>query len=434
MVLGNHPCSVGCMEQRHERMSKLLRGTLSANVERNPDVADWNAAVRREFGPFVRRKSILFKHREILRTELINLRKLVLVPQSKSLLLQLVRLYRRELTNDPASALQQLKALFPGTGTADENWMSLFMRTERLSAASLQDQVQAQFDWLDVVLEGCHKYHLRLLYAFALHQHSGNFPANVVTMDYGALVSGLPQLARSKFLYLCEDPEHGISVNQWRNIAAHKSFVIRSSRTLDVTYGRGADQVTKRLTKASLLRAFDWSINALNVLRLATVIVYLEYIEDLHGAGLKAPTLRLDSWLTHLFHNLRLVGFQGVSHSLTARFVTIDLFDAQSRPVRDAIIHASQVLDQLSMAVNSDPAIRPRPDRACVRLIHGDGSVAAGASVRTIDAITHSEGKSTLEQYIRSIDFMIKDGGDTQQSPAAYPEGREDAPFGSAEA
>lgn len=389
-------------------MSKLLYGTLSAPVERNPDVANWNAAVRHEFGPFVRRKSILLKHREILRTELVNLRKLASSPQSRTLILQLVRLYRRELTNDRENALQQLISLFPGTGTADENWMSLFMRAERLPAASLQDQVQAQFDWLDVVLEGCHKYHLRLLYAFAHHQHSGNFPVDVVTMDYGALVGGLPQLARSSFRYLCEDPEHGISVNQWRNIAAHKTFVIRSSRTLDVTYGRGARQTTKRLTTASLRRAFDWSINALNVLRLATVIVYLEYMEDLRDAGLKEPTIRVDSWLTHLFHNLRLVGFQAVSHSLNAKFFTIDLFDAQSRPVRDAIIHASQVLDQLSVAVDCDPSIRPRPERACVRLLSAEGSVAAGASVRTIDAITHSEGKSTMKQYIDSIDFMIK--------------------------
>jgi len=401
-------------------MSKLLQGILSAPVELNPDVTDWNAAVRREFGPFVRRKSILFKYREILRTEVINLRKLARSPECMKLLLQLVRLYRRELTSDRVALLQQLVTLFPGTGTADENWMSLFMRAERSPSSSLQDQVQAQFDWLDVVLEGCHKYHLRILYAFALHKHNGNFPADVVSMDYGALVGGLPQWARSSFAYLCEDPEHGITVNQWRNIAAHKSFVIRSSRTLDVTYGRGANRTTKRLTTASLRRAFDWSINALNALRLATVIVYLEYMEELQGAGLKDPTMRLDSWLTHLFHNMRLVGFYGVSHTLNAKFLTIDLFDTQSRPVRDAIIHASQVLDQLSVAVDSDPAIRPRPERACVRLLNDDGSVAAGASVRTVDAITHSEGGSTLQQYINSIDFMIRNSGDTQSGSRGF--------------
>lgn len=374
--------------------------------------------MRREFGPFVRRKSVLHRYREFLRTELINLRKLERNPECRMLLQRLVRLYRHELYADRTASLQQLTGLFSGTVTADENWMSLFIRAEHPPSEALQDQVQAQFDWLDVVLEGCHKYHLRILYAFSLHQHNGSFPADVASMDYGALVAGLPQWARFRFRYLCEDPEHSIPVSQWRNIAAHKTFAIRSSRTLEVTYGRGANKRTQGMTTASLRRVFDWSINALNTLRLATVIVYLEYMNELHDAGLKDATIRLDSWLTTLFHNLRLVGFQGVSHSARARLLTIELLDTQSRPVRDAIIHASQVLDQMSVAVDSDPAIRPRPERASVRLLNAEGNVVAEASVRVTDAIRHSEGRSTLQQYIDTIDFMIKSDGGTQHDAA----------------
>ncbi len=411
-------CLLGALIERQKHMSKLLRGILSAPVERNPDVDNWNAAVQREFGPFIRRKSILHKYRELLRTELINLRKLERAPQCKRLLLRLVRLYRQELNTDRIASLQQLIDLFPGTGTADENWMSLFVRAEHPPSESLQDQVQAQFDWLDVILEGCHKYHLRILYAFSLHQHNGNFPADVASMDYGALVAGMPKWARSRFGYLCGDPEHAIPVNQWRNIAAHKTFAICSSRTLDVTYGRGANRRTQRMTTASLRRVLNWSNSALNTLRLATVIVYLEYMNELHDAGLKESTLRLDSWLTGLFHNLRLVGFQGVSYNVTAKFLTIALFDTQNRPERDAIIHASQVLDQMSVAVDSDPAIRPRPEQACVRLLDHEGNVVAGASVSVSDAIAHSEGKSTLQQYVDSIDFMVKRDGGTQHEDA----------------
>jgi hypothetical protein len=400
-------------------MSKLLRGVLSAPVDRNPDVDNWNAAVRREFGPFVRRKSILHKYRELLRTELINLRKLERTPECTKLLLRLVRLYRRGLNTTRAASLQQLIGLFPGTGTADENWMSLFMRTERPPSQSPQDQVQAQFDCLDVILEGCHKYHLRILYAFSLHQHNGRFPADVASMDYGALVAGMPQWARSRFRYLCEDSEHAIPVNQWRNIAAHKTFAIRSSRTLEVIYGRGANKRTRRMTTASLRRVLHWSISALNTLRLATVIIYLEYMTELQEAGLKDATIRLDSWLTTLFHNLRLVGFQGVSHNVSAKSLTIDLFDTQNRPMRNAIIHASQVLDQMSVAVDSDPAIRPRPERACVRLLNHEGDVVSEASVRVVDAIAHSDGQSTVQQYVDSIDFMIKSDGGTQQPSEA---------------
>lgn len=400
-------------------MSKLLKGIHSSRVERDPDVANWNAAVRRELGPFVRRKSILSRYREILRTELMNLRKIESNLECMKLLLRLVRLYRRELTVDPVHSLQQLIALFPGTVTADENWMSLFMRAEQPSSKSIQDVVHAQVDWMDVVLEGCHKYHFRTFYAFALRNHSGRFPTGVIAKNYGALVGGLPKPVRSEFCFLCEDPEHHIPVNQWRNIAAHKSFVLRSSRTLDVTYGRDPNQVTLRITTASLRRTLDWSIQALNTLRLASVIVYLEFMTDLHEAGLPEPTLRLDSWLTHLFHNLRLVGFFGLSHCVKRDIFTIDLIDTQRRPVRDAIIHASQVLDQMSVALDSDPTVRPRPERAEVRLVDDTGAVVAGASVKTADALAHSEGKSTLEEYIACVDFVIPKTADTQQGKSS---------------
>ena len=387
--------------------------------------------VREEFGPFVRRKSILSRYREVLRTELMNLRKIERTPQCMRLLLKLVRLYRRELTNDRVASLQQLIALFPGTVTADENWMSLFMRAETPPSESMYDLVHAYFDWMDVILEGCHKHHFRKFYAFALHRHSGGFPSDVTTRDYGALVAGLPQFVRSGFRYLCEDPEHGIAVSQWRNIAAHKSFAVRSSRTLDVTYGRAPSQVTVRITTASLRRTLDWSVKALNTLRLASVIVSLEFMRDLHAAGLPVPSLRLDSWLTHLLHNLRLVGFHGVAHRIDRNMFTIDLVDAQNRPVRDAIIHASRVLDQMSVALHSDPAACPRPKRACVRLVDVIGAVVASASVETANALAHSEGKLPLEEYVACVDFVITNGGSTQQdgdsgnSRDAYPKSKE---------
>lgn len=387
--------------------------------------------VREEFGPFVRRKSILSRYREVLRTELVNLQKIERTPQCMRLLLKLVRLYRRELTNDRVASLQQLIALFPGTVTADENWMSLFMREEMPPSESLHDLVHAQFDWMDVILEGCHKYHFRKFYAFALHRHSGGFPVGVTSKDYGALVAGLPQSVRSGFRYLCEDPEHGIAVNQWRNIAAHKLFVVRSSRTLDVTYGRATNQISVRITTASLRRTLDWSVKALGTLRLASVIVSLEYMRELLAAGLPVSRLRLDSWLTHIFHNLRLVGFHGVAQRIDRNTFAIDLVDAQNRPVSDAIIHASQILDQLSVALQSDPGVSPRPKTVCVRLVNAIGAVVASASVEIASALAHLEGKLPLEEYVACVDFVITNGGSTQQDGVsgktadAYPNSQE---------
>jgi hypothetical protein len=391
-------------------MNKLLRGIHTSRIPRNRSIEEWNALVRSKFGRFVRRKSILTRDREILRTELMNLQKIEGNQECVKLLHDLVGLYREGLTTDRHGALQQMIVLFPGTGAADENWLSLFMRAEWPPTASLQDVVQAQFDWLDVVLEGCHKHHFCMFYVFAIHRHNGTFPADITAHDYGALVAGLPQASSARFRFLCEDPEHHIPVNQWRNIAAHKTFAIRSSRTLDVAYGRPPNQTTVRITIASLRRILAWAIKALNTLRLATVILYLEYMKELQSAGLSEPTLRLDSLLTHLCHNLRLVGFFCVSYRMTRRDFVIDLLDVRGRPTRDAIIHASQVLDQMSIAVRSDPAVRPSPDRVEVRLVREDGRVNVQASVNISDAIAYSDGKLTMKQYVACVDFQICEG------------------------
>ena len=161
---------------------------------------------------------------------------------------------------------------------------------------------------------------------------------------------------------------------------------------------------------ASLRRTtLDWAVKALNTLRLATVIVYMEFMADLLAEGLPAdPTIRLESWLIHLFHNLSLVGFFCVSYRMIQTTFTIDLVDLQRRPVRDAIIHASQVLDQLSAAVRSDPAVRPSPERVSVRLVGEEARVHAEASVDVSNAIARSEGRLTMKKYVACVDFWIE--------------------------
>lgn len=386
-------------------MNKLIASIDSARAPKDFTVEDWNEAVRLFFGPYFRRKSLLKSQREMLRTELINLAKILPHRENTELLKLLLSTYRSAIRVDRNGSYKFMSLLFPDTVTADEKWMSLFISHTQLPAeASLTDRVYQNFDLLDAVLEGSYKLHLRLLYGFS-RKHAGSpFPSNVRRLDFGEMAANFPPTSSSRFQLLLEDPEHHIKVNQWRNIAAHKSFVMKSSRTFELEYGKTNPRM-KRTTLASLVRTVRWAVLSLNTLRLATVIIYIEHMKELKVAGLQDVPLRLESWITGLCHNLGTVGFRCESYGEHQRQFTLVLRDVLGRPIKDAIVHASQVLDQLSLGLDSALSHRVRVKRACVALVDGEGRVQATASVDIKVALASLNRKIKLKRYVSQIDF-----------------------------
>jgi hypothetical protein len=369
---------------------------------------DWNAAVQRYFRPFVKRTSVLRRDKEIFRSELINLFKILPFPANTELLLQLLAVYRRILRRKTEPGFELLIHSFPHMGKADERWMGLFMNVSRPSrTASAHDRAFWTFDVLDGVLEGCYKPHLRLLYGMMSLDAGGAVPVGLGSMDFGVLLSQLPRRVPNLDLIL-EDPEHEIGFNHWRNIAAHKDFHLVSSRTVEISFGRPQNRHRRSISIASAERTLTWSVIALGTLRMCNTLIYLEYMPELKTRGLPDLPMRFEGHLTRLCHNLSIVGFRCTGVVERSSVLTIQLQNCLSRSVRDAIIHASQILDQLSTAVTADPTRNARFDRVAVELVDGHDRTLARASVAVTVAVDHTLRKISLKRYLSNMEFSFQ--------------------------
>lgn len=310
---------------------------------------------------------------------------------------------------DRAAALRFMVECFEGTCRADEHWMSLFITQEPLGQNSrLHDHTFQTFSLLDSILEGCYKLHLRVIFGFAARDRTGRFPSDIAERDFGKLVSFITDAYSTEARLLIDDPEHHIPINQWRNIAAHKSFAIVSGNTIEVRFGRGTPK-WKHITAASLVRVVEWAKRCLATARMANVILYLEYLRELKVIGLPDVPLRLESYLVTLCHNLSIVGFECATYVEEGDAFILSLRDRLGRAATNAIIHASQVLDRLSTALEDDPTTRHRFERTMIRLVDPNGRSVASASIKIEDAIAWTQGKLSMKKRLQRTIFRFAD-------------------------
>jgi hypothetical protein len=272
---------------------------------------------------------------------------------------------------------------------------------------------------LDGVLEGSYKPHLRVLSGFAEKDQTGHFPLDITQRDFGSLFSFLPNAYSARAQFLIQDSEHSITVNQWRNIAAHRSFAVRTRSTIDIEYGRNR-KLVKRITLASLVRAVDWAVRCVYIARMANLIIYLEYLPQLKESGLSDDVwIRLESGMVGLCHNLRLVGFEPNAYGGEGDVFVLSLTDRLNRETRNAIIHASQALDQISTILECDPTKVHRFKRVAVRLLDSTGAYLAQASVALADAIAFTLRTISMTQLIERTSFHFSGGTPVDQKPSS---------------
>ena len=385
-------------------MEKLIHG-IGHTPALGRTVEERNSAVKQLFGPYVRRKSILRRDRESFRTELVNLAEIEAVPDYSDLLRRILRKYRSIIRADHDAALEFLVRCFESTSRADEHWMSLFMTLHPIAQNSrLYDQVFQKFAILESILEGCYKLQLRVVFGFAARDRTGQFPSDVVGRDFGNLLSFIAEAYSSRAHLLIEDPEYGIPVNQWRNIAAHKTFTITSGDAIEIRYGRSTPR-SEYIDVITLDQIINWAKRCLATARMANVIIFLEYMTELRTIGLPTVPLRLESYLVTLCHNLAIVGLECTGYTEERDVFVLSLRDRLGRTFRDAIIHASQVLDQISAALEDDPTTRHRFQSSVVRLLDGQGKCVASALIKVDDTIASVEGKLSLKERLERTRF-----------------------------
>jgi hypothetical protein len=292
---------------------------------------------------------------------------------------------------------------------AEERWLTLVLTHRPVGRAfSLRDRAASLFAVLDEMLEGCYKPHLRILHGFATKLQTGTFPIHVLSRDLGQLTDHIVQAFSKKARVLIEDPEHAMPVNQWRNVAAHKTYVVKTRSTLELRYGR-PKQTVRRISMASLRRTVHWAHQIIATARLASTIIYLEYMKELKGAGLTQPSLRLESRLVGLCHNLSLVGFQAVNYEGEKDGFVLTLRDVHNREPVDALIHASQALDQLSVGVEYDPVLRPKYKRVSVRLVSKANKTLGQATLQVADGIAYLKKELSQHDLVARTEFRFSD-------------------------
>jgi hypothetical protein len=370
------------------------------------DIEIWNHAVKDAFAPFVRRRRILVESRQEFRAELVNLLPILDYPAFTKALLEAVRMCRKAIyLNSAASHAHQI-AHFPDTSRADGNWLSLSASTKPLGEdADLADRVTQTMAGIDALAEGCLKPRIRWLFGFAHFLAHGSYPARA--RDFGEYIANWPAGIARNLRGLMEDPIFGVSISQWRNIAAHRSYLRAGPHFFQATYGK---KVKRTLTFdfAQLQAVLAWSKQLLAVCRMADVIVHIEFMPELQRLGLPEVSIRFDAFMISLSHSLRMVGFSYVGEKQADGELVVFYEDDLKREPKHAIVHASQVLDQLALASNSDIALRDSIRKVGIGLVTPEKKTYASASVPVDVALRWLSRELSQKQYIAQIAFWIE--------------------------
>lgn len=342
-------------------MQKTLNSIIEHSNASGITREEWKYAAQVSFEPYFRRKNQLIKNLDSFMIELHNLARLKADPEYLELMIWCLALHRRVLRVDRAGAYNEMSKLFSNTMKSDENWLNLFQMTIRLPPnASPRDKAFQLFQTIDGVGEGCFKPQLQIIYAFAYREAKGVWPNNITEQDFGALVGNFPITKKSLPPIFLRDPEVNIPVSQWRNISAHKSFRLVAPKTILVTYGKGAKTKEKKIGLHRLSRVSSWLIKVHCAARLANIITFVEHVREIAYVNQPNAECSLSSSLLRIAHGLTTVGFECPEWKVKNREGVLTVVDKLNRDPIKALIHSSQQLIQISVAVLQDVATSSR--------------------------------------------------------------------------
>jgi hypothetical protein len=141
---------------------------------------------------------------------------------------------------------------------------------------------------------------------------------------------------------------------------------------------------------------------------MADVIVHIEFMPELQRLGLPEVSIRFDAFMISLSHSLRMVGFSYVGEKQADGELVVFYEDDLKREPKHAIVHASQVLDQLALASNSDIALRDSIRKVGIGLVTPEKKTYASASVPVDVALRWLSRELSQKQYIAQIAFWIE--------------------------
>lgn len=346
--------------------------------------------------------------------ELVNLALVQNVTGHTELLQWTTTVLRSALLHVGDPALRYIVQTIPHRTRADEAWMTIFnQNTKPPPDASVHDNAAYQFGLIDAILEGCYRPRFQYFSAFmSAISANASMPPPDARVDFGKLVADVPAAFEGRGALYFRDPTFGIRVSQWRNISAHRSFSVIAHDKVRAVYGKSATPRSVDLTLGAIGQVTSWCEAIVRTLRLAETLFFLDhaalafYVEPPPS---NLP-LRLESALGILFHNFSVVGFSILTSGSSGDTFLVKMRDRNLRSTSDAIIHASQMLPALAIALADDPSTRSRHEFVRISLVDDCDELRAFAALPSAVGVAFTNRQQTQEELIDAIQWgMLKE-------------------------
>ena len=386
----------------------MRRDKIYEDLEFSADfsVEDWNDLIKLKLEKYFINDTIFEKNKEVLRTELINFIGL----SEKSVYFELFEwtydLYADCIEIDKEKTIKIFADSFQDISNTDMKWMTNVLTQPDYQQFSERDKISYYFKVIDETLEGVFKPRLKLLDKL-IRLKLGQDVIDNSNFDFGKIIREFPNEFENETNLFLKDPIFSISTNQWRNIAAHKSVVIKKD-SVEVKYGRANIQSIS-MTIEEFYKITHWTQDIYRTIRLAQVFTDLNYIEEIvtELGGTENLNVRFESALLHIIHNMQIVGFEFVSTEELSDTFCLNVKGKVNHDLKSSLIHASQCLDQLSCAVYDDEFTKDNFENTRISILDDESNKLASAIIPIDIALKKAKSEISLDEYLDKMKFEI---------------------------
>lgn len=252
-------------------------------------------------------------------------------------------------------------------------------------------------------LESCYKPRIELFFKLYKFNQNGIFE-NLTSKTFGDILNSI-----DNFDELTKDTIFNLLFSQWRNIADHKDFDITKDN-IQVRYGKGNNRKSQILSHTQLKEIAFYINRVYNVLRLAEVLIYLNYVDELMAStetkNMKFD-IRCEASLLHIVHNLQTVGFKFHSFNDSSNIFILNLYIKSNNDIQESIIHASQLFTKIAMAIDNDDFQKDRFSKLQINILDRNDFIVANAITYLQSCIDFSFNKIDMNQLIENIKYKI---------------------------
>lgn len=370
-------------------------------------VDDWKALIKLNLGKYFTSGTALEKNKDLLKTEIIYYIRLSEKPEYLRLFEWTFDFYKECFNTNKELTVKIFAESLNDISRTDSKWMTNVLTQPDITTLSERDKITCYFKVIDETLEGVFKPRFMLLDKLAKLKLNQTVVDNS-DYDFGNLIRNFPSQFKKDVNLLLKDPIYFVSTNQWRNIAAHKSYIINKDNIV-VKYGRGN---TRSLTISieAFYKIIYWTQDIYRTVRLAQVLTYLNYMEEIVAElGERVNVdIRFESSLLHIVHNLQIVGFEFDSTEEQSEVFCLNVKGKINHDVKSSLIHASQCLDQLSSAIFDDEFVRDNFQSTQICIVDENQNKLGSATVPIEIAMKKVKGEINLDEYLDKMVFEIK--------------------------